>query len=192
MTIQTINIGNVVNDGLGDDLRTAFQKVNANFTSLSSELTITGLNLGTTGVGLFKQRSGANLEFLRLKEGGLEGIQLDEYDTHVEITNTAVNRFTRLWGDSGDVEARLFKEVTLEGYAHADSYSGVQDISVNIIGSSVRFTTAIPVTEILTTYDFGSISGTPTNAIQVAMAWANVDFGEVELPGTIDLDCGGF
>ena len=27
MTIQTINIGNVVNDGLGDDLRTAFEKV---------------------------------------------------------------------------------------------------------------------------------------------------------------------
>jgi hypothetical protein len=35
MTIQTINIGNVVNDGLGDDLRTAFEKVNANFADLA-------------------------------------------------------------------------------------------------------------------------------------------------------------
>ena len=29
MAIQTINIGNQVNDGLGDDLRSAFQEVNA-------------------------------------------------------------------------------------------------------------------------------------------------------------------
>ena len=36
MAIQTINIGNIVNDKLGDDLRTAFQKVNANFSALKS------------------------------------------------------------------------------------------------------------------------------------------------------------
>ena len=35
MTIQTINIGNVVNDGLGDNLRSAFQKVNDNFAELT-------------------------------------------------------------------------------------------------------------------------------------------------------------
>lgn len=190
MTIQTINIGNVVNDGLGDDLRTAFQKVNANFAALDAELTITGLNLGSTGIGVFKQKTGANLEFLRLQEG--LGIQLDQYDTYIELTNTARNRFTKIWGDTGSVSADSYPEVTLEGYAHADSYSGVQDISVDIIGSSVRFKTAVPVTEILTTYDFGTISGTPTNAIQVAMAWSNIDFGEIELPATIDLDCGGF
>ena len=39
MTVQNINIGNQVNDGLGDDLRTAFEKVNANFISLGAELT---------------------------------------------------------------------------------------------------------------------------------------------------------
>ena len=50
MTIQTINIGNVVNDGLGDDLRTAFQKVNANFTDLSAQLTITASNVGAVGL----------------------------------------------------------------------------------------------------------------------------------------------
>jgi hypothetical protein len=48
MAIQTINIGNVVNDGLGDDLRTAFQKVNANFTALDAELSVTGKNIPET------------------------------------------------------------------------------------------------------------------------------------------------
>ncbi len=36
MTQQTINIGTTANDRSGDNLRTAFQKVNANFTELYS------------------------------------------------------------------------------------------------------------------------------------------------------------
>ena len=34
MTVQLINIGNVANDGTGDDLREAFIKVNDNFEDL--------------------------------------------------------------------------------------------------------------------------------------------------------------
>ena len=34
MSLQTINLGNYANDGSGDDLRTAFQKVNANLAEL--------------------------------------------------------------------------------------------------------------------------------------------------------------
>ena len=68
-TIQTINIGNIVNDGLGDDLRTAFQKVNANFATLNNDLTITASNLGTVGEPVFKQKSGVNLEFKKLVAG---------------------------------------------------------------------------------------------------------------------------
>lgn len=63
MTIQTINIGGYANDGSGDDLRTAFQKVNANFGQLSGTIAIqSGTNLGS-GTGLFAQKNLANLEF---------------------------------------------------------------------------------------------------------------------------------
>jgi hypothetical protein len=48
----------------------------------------------------------------------------------------------------------------------------------------------IPVTDILESYDFGSISGVYTNAMQVALQSANIDFGTVLLPGRIDIDCG--
>ena len=46
MAIQTINLGTYANDGTGDDLRTAFTKVNANFTELGSSDVRGGLNLG--------------------------------------------------------------------------------------------------------------------------------------------------
>ena len=34
MAIQTINIGNIANDGTGDDIRVAFGKVSDNFEEL--------------------------------------------------------------------------------------------------------------------------------------------------------------
>ena len=191
MTVQTINIGNIVNDGLGDDLRTAFQKVNTNFSALDAELTVSASNIGNAGdgVGLFKQRTGGTLEFKRLKEGAV-GIQINEYDTHLEITNTATDRFTRFDTDSGTVIAASYPVVTLEGYPAPNSVSGQQDIEVTALGSLVRFKTVIPVTDILTTYDFGSINGTFNNAMQFAFTWSNIDFGEIENPSTVGLDCG--
>lgn len=44
MSIQTINLGNYANDGTGDDLRTAFEKVNSNLVELFS--TVYGANVG--------------------------------------------------------------------------------------------------------------------------------------------------
>lgn len=66
--IQSINIGGFANDGTGDDLRTAFVKVNDNFARLGSVSGLTnGENLGA-GVGVFAQRNSANpvLEFRTL------------------------------------------------------------------------------------------------------------------------------
>jgi hypothetical protein len=52
MAIQTINLGTYANDGTGDDLRTAFQKVNANILELYNS--VYGANVGavppTSGV----------------------------------------------------------------------------------------------------------------------------------------------
>jgi hypothetical protein len=44
MTIQKVNIGSVVNDGTGDDLRTAFVKANNNFDELANTKRITDSN----------------------------------------------------------------------------------------------------------------------------------------------------
>jgi hypothetical protein len=81
MTIQTINLGNYANDGTGDDLRTAFEKVNANFHTLDVAAAIgAATNLGS-GTGLYAGKNSTNLEFK----------SLTSTDTSVVITNTATS-----------------------------------------------------------------------------------------------------
>ena len=52
MTLQTVNLGTYANDGTGDDLRTAFEKVNANTSEFSTIIVTDGKNLGT-GAGVY-------------------------------------------------------------------------------------------------------------------------------------------
>ena len=68
MNITLIDIGNIANDGTGDDLRTAFQKVNENFVELetSVDASTVAANIGG-GVGIFKQKVENTLEFKSLE-----------------------------------------------------------------------------------------------------------------------------
>ena len=188
MTVQTINIGNQVNDGLGDDLRTAFQKVNANFSELSAQLTITVGTAATTGIDIFKEKVGAELVFKGLVSG--TKMLLDDTGDNIIINNTAPDAFIRFDTDSGSVLASSFQQLTLQGTAASGSTTSRKDIEVTASGSSIRFKTIIPVTDILTSYDFGFINGQFNNAMQALYAASNMDFGTVTLPGRLDLDCG--
>ena len=188
MAIQTINIGNVVNDGLGDDLRTAFQKVNANFSELSAQLTITASNVGSAGLEVFKQKVGANLEFKKLVSG--TKIALNDTDNTIVINSTAADAFIRFDTDSGNVQASTHQQLTFGGTAAPGSTTSRKDIEVTAFGSTVSFKTIIPVTDILTSYDFGVINGQFNNSLQTLYAASNMDFGTITIPGRIDLDCG--
>jgi archaellum component FlaF (FlaF/FlaG flagellin family) len=188
MTIQPINIGNVVNDGLGDDLRTAFEKVNANFGDLSMQLTITATNVGATGVGVFKEKVGADLRFKKLVSG--TKMLLNENTDTITVNNTAPDAFIRIDTDAGVMLASTYQQITMAGTAAPGSTTSRKDIEVTAFGSTVSFKTIIPVTDILESYDFGTINGSYTNAMQVALQSANIDFGTIPLPGRIDIDCG--
>ena len=179
MTIQPINIGNVVNDGLGDDLRTAFEKVNANFTDLGTQLTITGANMGGVGTGIFKQKTGATLEFKSLVSG--REIAIDEFTDTIRIRSTAPDAFTQISTNSGTVTATTYPALTLQGGS---------DIDVTAFGSAITVNNVIPVTSILTTFDFGYISGELDYTTQLALAASNIDFGTITLEGELNLDCG--
>lgn len=185
--LQTINVGNLVNDGLGDDLRTAFLKVNANFSELNTGLTITASNSGL-GAGVFKQKLNNDLQFKSLVSG--TKILIEESADLLTINTTQEDAFIRFDTDSGSMLASTHEQITLQGIAAPGSETGLKDIEVTTSGSSVNFKTVIPVTEYLQTYDFGSINGVYQNAIQLAMQTANIDFGTLTFTSDIDLDCG--
>jgi len=70
MAIELINIGQIANDGTGDDLREAFVKVNQNFEDLdlrdNEKSTVT--NIGT-GVGIFDNIVNYDIKLRSLKAG---------------------------------------------------------------------------------------------------------------------------
>jgi hypothetical protein len=61
MAIQTINVGSYANDGSGDDLRSAFKKVNENFSLLGTDIPISqasNLGVNTIVVNRFLTKTG--------------------------------------------------------------------------------------------------------------------------------------
>lgn len=179
MTVQTINIGNVVNDGLGDDLRTAFEKVNANFTSLGAELTVTASNIGATGVSVFKQKTGTDLEFRKLLAGNK--IVLEERDNNILITSNQPDAFTSITTDAGVVSAGSHQGITLQGSKNINVTSSLGVVTVD---------TDLNLDQILLTMDFGPITAAFVNPTQLALQAANIDFGTIEIPGALSLDLG--
>jgi hypothetical protein len=182
-TISTINIGNIVNDGLGDDLRTAFQKVNANFATLNNDLTITASNLGTVGEPVFKQKNGLNLEFKKLVAGNK--ITISSSPDSLLISSTVGTSFTRITTQSGFIDADDHEFVTIQGD---------NDITVTAVDDIITVSTTLDLNQILKVLDFGPMNsfyqGNYSSMVQLNTAAANLDFGTYTNPGTINIDLG--
>jgi hypothetical protein len=116
MALDTINVGNFVNDGTGDDLRSAFVKINNNFEELDllqgQNNTIS--NVGT-GLGIYKEKIGVDLKLRSLKGG--DGIDITTSPNELLITNT-YNSFLTVDADTGSVTAsNLIQSLSIVGGA---------------------------------------------------------------------------
>ena len=87
MARQNINIGTVANDGTGDDLRVAMQKVNDNFTELYNASPVTA-QITISGNQISSNATNANLKLTASGTGVIEfeGIQIR--DNHIEATRS--------------------------------------------------------------------------------------------------------
>ena len=132
MAIQTINIGGYANDGTGDDLRAAFEKVNANFIELSGTVNIVGsTNLGV-GAGLYAQKNLANLEFK----------SLTSTDNSITITSTATTVNLKSTPHLlEDIDPTLGGDLDLNGHnivGQGDIQTTVFGININPLNSIVE------------------------------------------------------
>lgn len=114
MALQTINLGNVANDGTGDDLREAFEKVIFNFAELDARTpeATTAVNLGA-GEGVFANRNNAELQFKSLV-GGANATLSSDADTITIDVNAGVTQFV-VASDSGSLTVTEGTTVTIEG-----------------------------------------------------------------------------
>jgi len=104
MSIQYVYIGTNPNDGTGDDLRTAFLKVNDNFQLLATiggETNI-GANLGGAGGEVYAGKTNETLNFRTIAEG--DGIGINQSGNVITIRNTATTppTLTKVFDDSGN------------------------------------------------------------------------------------------
>jgi hypothetical protein len=169
MTIQTINLGSYANDGTGDDLRTAFQKVNANFTELSHTVTIANAENIGNGTGLFAQRANANLQFKSLLSD----------DNSVIITHSAdwvnLQSVTQVELDTAPL---LGANLGLNGH----NIYGPGDVQTTIWGEDMKL-----LSSLVTTLLYSN-----TN-IHVDLGYINIPTGASSLnPRGVSLDFGGF
>jgi hypothetical protein len=181
MAIQEINLGNVVNDGLGDNLRTAFEKVNANFVELIDVLNINAANAQEVGYGIFKQKSGSTLIFKNLTAGTKIDLTTAPDGNSVAINCTQEDAFRRIETDGGSINADDYEFITIQGGTNVNVTANNQYITVD---------TNLDLETIISGYDFGPITNNFTTSIQLALAAANIDFGTILNPGPFNLDLG--
>jgi hypothetical protein len=186
MPIQTINLGNYANDGTGDDLRTAFEKVNANFTLVGGTLgIINGENLGS-GAGVFKRRDNDNLT--------LEFKTLTSTDSSIEITTTdnTVN-LKSLSILENDPSPSLSADLQLNGHNIIIGSVGAGDIQTTVFGVDVRTTNAL--IELLinsnsVSIDFGTFIVYPSITLDMNGVYPGFAGFSVDDPSGTNLDFG--
>ena len=147
MALQTVNLGTYANDGTGDDLRTAFEKVNANTTELNTVLVKGGKNLGS-GSPVFYGLSnnpafGKDLDFRSIVGGN----NINVTHTTDSITVTAIDSINHVEEDTapklgGNLLLNGFNitglgNINIEGVMSAQTYTGdvVGNLQGNVTGN---------------------------------------------------------
>ena len=121
MALETIFAGTYANDGTGDDLRSAFRKVNNNFDALSPAI-LDGVNLGN-GFSIFHgiDTETRTIQFNRIAAGNNVGLAL--LDGTLTISST------------GGVLDNLENDLNLNG--HSITGTGTVDIEGSVTTTGV-------------------------------------------------------
>lgn len=176
MPIQFINVGGYANDGTGDSLREAFDKVNANFGLLEAGLS-GALNLGS-GVGIYAHKVSTDLAFKSLTSVN-HSVVLTPSDNTIDLDAKTVLE--------NDHAPKLGATLNLNGHY---IYGG--DVQTTVHGVNVPILAAFIAASIETnnlTLDLGTFQA-PTGR-DYSIRGYDFDFGSVVQPTTNSFNFGG-
>lgn len=159
-----LRLGTYPNDGTGDDLNTAFKKIQATFTLLNSELSQVGgaATVNSTGSAVYAGNTNGVLQFKNITGSG--GIVVTA-PTSGPNANT-INITGGLTNVQNDLNPRLGGNLNLNG----NNIVGSGDVQANVWGIDVR--------------NLQALINVGTGGV--------VDFGSFAQPATIDFDFGSF
>ncbi len=192
MELELVDLGTFANDGTGDDLRTAFEKVNTNFTALDSSTVTGGANLGA-GVPIFSSKVDENLQFRTLVAGTNTNISNDGNTVTISVSNIITSEL------SGDLDVKSFSiistlnrdlrltpdgtgKLVLDGANWPTSY-GINGQVLRTNGSGQLSWSTIDVGS--TDWSFPDFNGVYTNPIQYLLNQQDINLGSF-LPNTFD------
>ena len=140
MAIQNINIGNIANDGTGDDIRVAFGKVNDNFEELDlrNPGSLTASNVGTVGEGVFAQKEGTDLQFKKIVGG--TGTTITSTNNTITIDGSAIKQLT-LGTDNGSIIVTASQTISFNGGNGIASRQSGNQVIMDIQAGALSFDT---------------------------------------------------
>jgi hypothetical protein len=210
MNITQINIGDIANDGTGDDLRTAFDIINHNFVEVETSIdaSTVAANLGA-GVGVFKQKTVNTLEFKSLAVDDKLSVAADGNTITISTNFAGKNLSAGSLSVTGSVEANTMTASMFTGafngglmgrvYPVAPEYiigdgniNGVQPNPglpnyrpARVDGVSVR-----DLSSTINTFDFGNLDGVYTSVIPYMLSQIGLDMGTITSPADVSVDAG--
>ncbi len=187
--LEEINLGNIVNDGTGDDLRTAFEKVRTNFERLYDfgNSPTTASNVGATGQSIFKQKTDNDFEFRKLDSIGAIKLTLVGDVIQASFLPTAAVDFNA----QNITNVGTITAATVNANITGNLTGNVVGLIRN--GGTVTQNPFIDVTVLnrqVNTFDYGSIEPTYRDPISYLLNEIGTDMGTFTDPSPISIDAG--
>ena len=138
MAIQTINVGNIPNDGTGDDLREAFVKVNQNFTDVDTRVNAVPTqaeNIGIAGEGIFAQKVDDTLQFKNIVGGS--NVTVSSNGTSITLESRGGLDEVLVLTDNGSTNITNVSPLTLTGTAPVQTSSSGGNVVFSLTNTGI-------------------------------------------------------
>jgi len=138
MTINSIDVGTIANDGTGDDLREAFIKVNDNFTEIDNRLVtlpVEGQNLGVAGEGVFAGKEENTLQFKEILAGS--NVSISSNSTSVIIDSAGGINDILLLTDNGSITVDGTAPIGVQGGNLIETRSPGETVFIDLKDSGI-------------------------------------------------------